>query len=107
MRLSAGARLALVFCIAIGFALPGIGSACTQQCVNVGPSCWRCQEMGIETNSFCHNVGSCGCIYDPCLAKATDPEQAQVRTTLTELGLSPVPATCAAVPEVVPPLAAD
>ena len=107
MRLSVGARLALVLCIALGFALPGIGSACTQSCVMVGPSCWRCQEMGVETNSLCHNEGSCLCMYDFCFAKASDPGQAQTRTTLAELGLSPVPAACAAAPEVVPPLAAD
>lgn len=37
-------------------------SACTAECVNVGPGfCMRCQDVGRWTNMGCQDVGACGC----------------------------------------------
>jgi len=58
--------IGLALVAALALMLPGVASACTEQCQHVdggGPFCRQCVDTGSYTGATCQDNGPCGCFY--------------------------------------------
>jgi len=58
--------IALVLVASLALMLPGVASACTEQCQRVeggGLFCRQCVDTGTYTGATCQDNGPCGCFY--------------------------------------------